>query len=161
MCVDATIHPPTHQTPYAPPDVRTWQVVPGSGWQEMSLHTQRLSATSTPDAPACCACRTCLFFVLFGGVGGWVGRSIIVVHPTNHHQPTNLGYEGAVPAVDHQNVGRLPLGHLLRGRGRAHARGVGVVEPLGDGPAVDRDAEERLLVGVALRPEEVAGDLDC
>lgn len=71
-----------------------------------------------------------------------------------------LGDEGAVPAVHHEDVRALPLGHLLRGGRRAHARGVGVVEALGDGPAVDGDAKEGLLVGVALGPEEVAGDLD-
>ncbi len=57
-----------------------------------------------------------------GWVGGWVSKY--------------LGDEGAVAAVDHEDEGALPLGHLLGGGRGAHLGGVGVVKLLGNGPAV-------------------------
>jgi len=49
-----------------------------------------------------------------------------------------LGDKGAVAAVDHEDVGALPLGYLLsRGRG-AHFGGVGIVKLLGDETAGTR-----------------------
>ena len=43
-----------------------------------------------------------------------------------------LGHEGTVAAVDHEDVGALPLCHLLRRGRRAHLGGIGIVQLLGD-----------------------------
>ncbi len=89
------------------------------------------------------------------------GRAKSAHHPsyqlTYIPSPLNPVFTHPVP---YPSIQPFPTHLVGRGR-RAHARGVGVEEALGDGPAVDGDAEERLLVGVALGAEQVARDLDC
>ena len=52
-----------------------------------------------------------------------------------------LGDERAVPAVNHEDIGALPLGHLNGGGRGAHLGRVGVVQLLGDESAAGKRKE--------------------